>query len=111
MISWFEWVVVGGVVLLIIGLIAIVCMQELGIHSGYITSKYRKGPYTTFIMCGKVMVPVCHPESWHVAIAVDGKTNDWSIPLSVYSSAEIGMWINVDTGELSEKRPVEATTK
>lgn len=67
--------------------------QATGITEGYVYNKTFSPAYctTTFIMAGKVMVPMtnCYSDSYTLYIKNEDETNWFSVPEKVYDDAEL----------------------
>jgi hypothetical protein len=86
--------------LLIFGIFLL--LAACGPSSGTVVRKWKEPAHTsyrtTYIQCGKVMIPITNPvhvpDQWFVEIEQDGDTTTVALSESEYNHIEIGNWYN-----------------
>lgn len=87
-LEWFvekciAWVLLGMVVVCVIGggMAAYSALHPDPPERGYISEKQHYKAYNSYVMTGKIMVPIHHPERWVIVVnnkrACEVAESDW----------------------------------
>lgn len=104
-------VLIGLLVLLMLGAVALVISAEIahqrGPHAGAVTARRFRPAHTTWMLSGKVMVPIHHADEWYLTVTAGGEANEWRVDETTYHAAQAGQWYDADACSFAP--PADAT--